>query len=201
MSTEQRLGILLPEDGPPDYEWYTLDQSLDYQDGFLPALEIGKVASDGYHETRALTALGSVERLTPIGNDLVNRGANALVWACTSASFIGGLDWAEAQASELRRRLGMPVTSTSLAFRHALSTLEYYEVDVLSAYPDEVTECLIKFLHECDVRVRQASALDCAYAADSHELDIVGEVRAFAAKRKILRRRCCCLIRRSIHCR
>lgn len=60
-----------------------------------------------------LLRLGEVEQ----GN------AKAVVWACTSASFIGGLEWAQTQSATLASRLGMPITSTALAFQEALAVL------------------------------------------------------------------------------
>ncbi|TFH85199.1 decarboxylase [Billgrantia azerbaijanica] len=182
MPTRQRLGILLPDDGPTDYEWYALNRSAAFQAGELPAIEVGKVASDGHHEHGALTALGAPERLAPIGESLVNEtGAGAVVWACTSGSFIGGLEWAEAQSRELERRLGVPVTSTALAFRDALAALGARSVDLLGAYPQAVTQALAYFLGESRVTVEHVKALECSYAADSNRMDIMAEVRAFCA--------------------
>ena len=120
MSHDGCLGILLPEDGPTDYEWYELGPASDTED--LPRIEVGKVPSDGHHEPAALMALGATDRLSPVGEGLVSeKGPRAVVWACTSGSFIGGLAWARAQAGELENRLGVPVTSTALAFLEALS--------------------------------------------------------------------------------
>ncbi|WP_163561047.1 hypothetical protein [Halomonas sp. NO4] len=182
MPTQQRLGILLPDDGPTDYEWYDLNRSAACQAGELPAIEVGRVPSDGHHEHGALTALGAPDRLAPTGENLVNEtGAGAVVWACTSASFIGGLEWAEAQSRELERRLGVPVTSTALAFRDALAVLGAHSVDLLGAYPQAVTQALAYFLGESRVTVEHVKALDCPYAADSHRMDILAEVRAFCA--------------------
>ncbi|MFC3282330.1 aspartate racemase/maleate isomerase family protein [Litchfieldella rifensis] len=183
MSISGGLGILLPEDGPPDYEWYALDRSSAFQKGELPSVKVGQVKSDGHHEPAALTALGAIERLSSVGEPLVRKeGAQAVVWACTSGSFIGGRDWAMAQASELEKVLGVPVTSTALAFQDALSTLGYRQVDVLSPYPEAVTDRLVGFLREGGVTVENVKALDCLYAADSHQVDIVEEVRVFCAE-------------------
>ena len=173
------LGILLPDDGPDDYEWLTLaDQTDD-----LPRLALGRVASDGHHAPAALLALGAVERLAPEGERLVEEaGARAVVWACTSASFIGGLGWARDQRAGLEARLGVPVTSTALAFLEALDALGHERVDLLSPYPDGVTLRLESFLREAGVGVVHDKVLDCPYAADSHRADILEEVRRFAAR-------------------
>ncbi|WP_148254765.1 aspartate racemase/maleate isomerase family protein [Aidingimonas lacisalsi] len=179
MSPQSCLGILLPEDGPTDYEWYTLNASAEADE--LPTIEVGQIPSDGLHAPGALLALGATERLTPVGERLVNRhGVDAVVWACTSASFIGGLDWARAQSVQLESVLGVPVISTALAFHEALAALGCREVDLLSPYPDEVTRQLMRFLEEGGVAVEHVEALDCTYAADSHQADIVGAVSDFA---------------------
>lgn len=185
MTSNARLGILLPEDGPPDYEWYSLDRSSAFQKGELPAIKVGQVESDGHHELAALMALGATARLAVVGEPLVREGgAQAVVWACTSGSFIGGRAWAITQAGELEKILGVPVTSTALAFQDALSALDYRHVDVLSPYPEAETLRLVEFLHEGNVTVGKVKALDCPYAADSHQVDIVQEVHAFCAEDK-----------------
>ncbi|TLF45985.1 hypothetical protein FEI13_17315 [Halomonas urmiana] len=173
------LGILLPDDGPDDYEWITLAERAHE----LPRLALGRVTSDGHHAPAALLALGAVERLAPPGERLVEQaGARAVVWACTSASFIGGLGWAHDQCTALEARLGVPVTSTALAFLEALDALGHDRVDLLSPYPDDVTLRLVSFLREGGVGVVDDKTLDCPYAADSHRADILEEVRRFGAR-------------------
>lgn len=185
MSFNSCLGVLLPEDGPPDYEWYGLDQTPAFQRGELPRVEVGKVNSDGHHEHTALMALGATDRLATVGEGLVKEGgAQAVIWACTSGSFIGGLEWATRQSKELEKILGVPVTSTVLAFKDAISVLGYRHVDILSPYPEDVTQQLVEFLQEGGVTVGHVKALDCPYAADSHQLNVLEEVRAFCAAHK-----------------
>lgn len=175
---EQCLGILLPDDGPDDYEWYSLGAAWPDPES-LPRLEIGKIPSDGHHTPSALLALGAPQRLAPAGTRLVGQGAQAVVWACTSASFVGGLAWAREQVRALQAALGVPVTSTALAFLEALEALGHDHVDLLSPYPDDVTLRLVSFLREAGVTVRHAKALDCPYAADSHRADLPAEIRRF----------------------
>ncbi|PMR75185.1 hypothetical protein [Billgrantia endophytica] len=179
------LGILLPDDGPTDYEWYELGQGTVPGEQDLPRIEVGKIPSDGHHEREALTALGAVDRLSPVGRALVREGgAQAVVWACTSGSFIGGLEWARAQSRDLEATLGVPVTSTALAFHEALAALGQRRVDLLSPYPDDVTRQLVAFLHDGGVTVERVRVLDCPYAADSHQADIAEEVRQFCREQQ-----------------
>ncbi|TDR52731.1 maleate isomerase [Halomonas ventosae] len=179
MSPQSCLGILLPDDGPDDYEWYTLGDGV----AGLPRIQVGKVQSDGHHAPAALLALGEVERLALVGRRLVEEGgAEAVVWACTSASFIGGLAWAREQSEALSSRLDVPVTSTALAFHEALAAFGHAQVDLLSPYPDDVSLRLVSFLREGGVTVVNDKALDCPYAADSHRADLGAEVRRFCAR-------------------
>ncbi|SHK06196.1 hypothetical protein [Halomonas caseinilytica] len=173
------LGILLPDDGPDDYEWYA-PECLE-GGSRLPHIAVGGIPSDGHHTTTALLALGATERLQPAGEALVRRhDIGALVWACTSGSFIGGLSWAWRQVHELEETLGVPVTSTALAFGEAFEALGCRSLDLLSPYPDDVTLRLVSFLRESGIEVVHSHALDCPYAADSNTADILGEVRRFS---------------------
>lgn len=179
-SSAHSLGVLLPEDGPDDYEWYRMKHLAKRFDAALPSLRVGPVPSDGHHDPQALRALGSPQRLTPVARELNADGTlQGCVWACTSASFIGGLHWARAQAAQLQGALNIPVTSTALAFVDACAVLGQREVDLLSAYPEPVTRRLVSFLREAGIHCRYVKALDCAYAADSHRLDISDEIESF----------------------
>lgn len=177
------LGVLLPEDGPDDYEWYHLDRLAERFGAELPPVSVGPVPSDGHHDLQALRALGSIQRLVPIVENLKARASpQGVIWACTSGSFSGGLGWAHDQAEGLRAATGVPTTSTALAFVDAWEALGHRQVDLLSAYPEPVTNQLVTFLHEAGIGCRQVKALDCVYAADSHQLNVVDEVRAFCAQ-------------------
>lgn len=180
MASEQCVGILLPDDGPDDYEWYTLDTVLEH----LPAMHVAGVTSDGLHTPEALTDLGSVARLLPQAESLVAQGCGAVIWACTSASFIGGLDWARRQRDALADALGVPASSTALAVRDLLRAAGWTRIDLLGPYPDEVTQRLSHFLAESGIEVRDVHSLDNLYARDSHDADIPGALRAFGRRRR-----------------
>ena len=179
-SSARILGVLLPEDGPDDYEWYGMERLAQRFDATLPSVRVGPVPSDGHHDPRALRALGSPQRLIPVASELNADGnLHGCVWACTSASFIGGLHWAREQAAQLQRALDIPVTSTALAFVDACVVLAQREVDLLSAYPEPVTRRLVAFLLDAGIHCRRVKALECAYAADSHRLEIGDEIESF----------------------
>lgn len=101
MSEHGAIGILLPDDGP-DYKWYRLNELI----SGLPDISVGRIRSQGLHEAASLRALGQVERLMPQARALVRKGCGVLVWACTSASFIGGLEWVLEQSGPLTGQTG-----------------------------------------------------------------------------------------------
>lgn len=166
------LGIVLPDDGPQRYEWHDLGGWLSARG--LPAdlIAVEGSACDGRHLDASLRQAGAAEVLAPPARALAARGARAVVWACTSGSFIGGLAWAEAQVADLAAASGRPATSTALALVQALRHLGADGVELLSPYPEPVTSRLIGFLAEAGLRTETTRSLDCATSADSHALDL-----------------------------
>jgi len=69
-----------------------------------------------------------------------------VMWACTSGSFVFGWDGAHKQVDEIRRELGVPASSTSLAFVEALRALDVRRVAVAATYPPDVAERFAEFL-------------------------------------------------------
>lgn len=60
------------------------------------------------HRVDALLDLGSAARLADGARELAATGVDAVVWACTSGSFVFGWDGARRQADELGALLGVP---------------------------------------------------------------------------------------------
>ena len=90
------------------------------------------------HRVDALRRMGSAERLVA--------GAESVVWACTSGSFVYGWDGAHEQVRTLARTAGMPASSTSFAFVHALRELRARRVAVGATYPEDVAGLFGDFL-------------------------------------------------------
>jgi maleate cis-trans isomerase len=97
------------------------------------------------HSEDSLLDMGSRERLFE-GASRLPAGISAVVWACTSASFIYGWDGAKAQAAELQDALGLPVSSTSLAFVTAARALGLRRVSIAATYPADITRRFEEFL-------------------------------------------------------
>jgi maleate cis-trans isomerase len=71
---------------------------------------------------------------------------DAVTWACTSGSFVFGLEGARNQASGVAAALGVPASSTSIAFVDALRHLGLHRVAVAASYPEDVARHFVRFL-------------------------------------------------------
>jgi maleate cis-trans isomerase len=175
------VGVILPDDGPFDYEWLRLSSWLEA--GPLQGVRcvVDRSPADGLMIPENLMAIGTETALTPSAKRLANNGAHVIAWACTSGSFVGGRDRALTQVDEIKRVSGLPATSTSVALAEATLSIGAGEVDLLSAYDDVVTELLVGFIREYGIKVVEVRSLGCVHSEDSFAIDLVHEVTAFAA--------------------
>ncbi len=118
------------------------------------------------HRVDALLEMGAIHRLTRGLAELRHHDVDAVVWACTSASFIYGRHGAGQQAAELAQAAGVPASSTSFAFVHALQALGVRSVSVAATYPEDVAGYFVRFLQESEVRVAQVSGRGIVTAAE-----------------------------------
>ncbi|WP_051723500.1 aspartate/glutamate racemase family protein [Streptomyces albus] len=117
--------------------------------GASPAVRLPLVHTDigeDAHRVDALLEMGSAARLAARVADLRARGAQAVVWACTSASFVFGREGAQEQVRELAQVAGLPASSTSFAFAHAVGDLGVERVAVAATYPEDVAGLFTAFL-------------------------------------------------------
>ncbi|MFD0315222.1 maleate cis-trans isomerase family protein [Streptomyces flavalbus] len=98
------------------------------------------------HRVDALREMGSPERLAAGVEELRLTGAEAVVWACTSGSFVHGWEGAHEQVRALARTAGMAASSTSFAFVHAVRELGARRVAVGATYPEDVAQLFADFL-------------------------------------------------------
>ncbi|MFI1353267.1 decarboxylase [Streptomyces sp. NPDC020898] len=105
------------------------------------------------HRVDALLKMGSADRLAAGVEELRLTGAEAVVWACTSGSFVYGWEGAHDQVRALARAAGMPASSTSFAFVHAVRELELRKVAIGATYPADVAELFAEFLTAAGVEV------------------------------------------------
>ncbi|MEU2551147.1 MULTISPECIES: maleate cis-trans isomerase family protein [unclassified Streptomyces] len=94
----------------------------------------------------ALREMGSPERLAAGMERLRLTGAETVVWASTSGSFVHGWEGAQEQVRSLAVMAGMPASSTSFAFVHAAHEIGARRVAVGTTYPEEVAALFADFL-------------------------------------------------------
>jgi maleate cis-trans isomerase len=129
------------------------------------------------HEIDALMDTGAAWRLEDGWASLRHERPGAVMWACTSGSFVFGLDGAREQARRLSTVSSLPASSTSLAFVAALEALGIDRVAVGATYPDDVDERFRTFLEDAGVRVVRIGGLGIMDASDGARLtaaDLVG---------------------------
>ena len=105
------------------------------------------------HRVDALLEMGAAGRLAAKVAEVAERGAQAVVWSCTSASFVFGWEGAKEQVRELSTTAGLPASSTSFAFVHAARELGLRRVAVAATYPEDVAELFATFLKAAGVEV------------------------------------------------
>lgn len=105
------------------------------------------------HRVDALLEMGSAQRLAAGVEQLRLSGAEAVVWACTSGSFVYGWQGAHDQIRALARTAGMPASSTSFAFVHAVREIGARRVAIGATYPEDVAELFASFLRSAGVEV------------------------------------------------
>ncbi|NJP50745.1 decarboxylase [Streptomyces sp. SBST2-5] len=132
------------------------------------------------HRVDALREMGSAERLAAGAAELRHAGADAVVWACTSGSFVLGWEGAHQQVRSLALAAGMPASSTSFAFVNAAREIEVRRVAVGATYPDDVAELFAGFLRAGGLEVTGVRSSGIITAA---EVGTWGEEEVFALAR------------------
>lgn len=117
------------------------------------------------HRVDALLDIGSGDVLAE-GVRSLPGPVDAVVWACTSGSFVFGWDGATAQVAALGATAGVPASSTSFAFTDACAHLGITRVAVGATYPDDVAARFVEFLGAAGVEVLSLSARGIVTAAE-----------------------------------
>lgn len=156
------LGFLYPGHSAED-DYPRVEQSLG-SDIRLTVVhtDIGEDA----HRVDALLEMGSAERLKAGVEELRLSGAEAVVWACTSGSFVQGRQGAHEQVQGLARAAGIPASSTSFAFAHAVQEIGARRVAIGATYPEDVAALFAAFLKEAGTEVVALSASGIVTAAE-----------------------------------
>ncbi|MDQ0796219.1 decarboxylase [Streptomyces sp. B1I3] len=107
---------------------------------------IGTGVGQGASRLEALREAGAPERLAAGVEELRLAGAESLVWASTNGSFVYGWDGAHQQVAGLARAAGLPASSTSFAFVHAVGELGAGRVAVASLDAEDIAPLFADFL-------------------------------------------------------
>lgn len=135
--------------------------------------------ADGDSRTvEALRAAGAPDRLAAGVEELRMAGAESVVWASTGGSFAYGWDGGHEQIAGLARAAGLPASSASFAFVHAVRELGATRVAVAASYPEDLAALFAGFLESGGVEVAavRGSGLIRASEAAAADVELVKEL-------------------------
>lgn len=157
------VGLLYPGHAAED-DFPRIEILLD-TDIRLPLFATG-TGEDAYRAD-ALREQGTPARLAEGVEELRLAGAEALLWASSGGSFAPGWEGAHEQVATLARAAGLPSSSTSLGFGHAVRELGAGRVAVAAPYPEDVTGLFAEFLASAGVEVVAAVSGGAASSAEA----------------------------------
>ncbi|MFI9149879.1 decarboxylase [Streptomyces sp. NPDC053367] len=161
------LGFLCPGDHPKD-DYPRIEQLLASD---IRVDVIGTATDEDARRVEVLRRTGSVDRLTADVEALRLAGAEAVVWASTSGSFVHGWEGAHEQVRSLALAAGMPASATSFAFVHAAQEIGVRRVAVAATYPDDVAGLFAQFLRSAGLEVVSVRAAGVGSAAEAGAWD------------------------------
>ncbi|MFI6867745.1 maleate cis-trans isomerase [Nocardia sp. NPDC050406] len=129
-------------------------------------LRVAHIYGTDLHAVPELLELGSPAKLREGVELLAVHEPAAIVWACTSGSFVYGPEGAREQVRELAEVAGVPASSTSFAFVHAARALGLETVAVAASYPDDVAALFVEFLAAHGIRVVSMTSAGIDTAAE-----------------------------------
>ncbi|MDS1113005.1 maleate cis-trans isomerase [Gordonia westfalica] len=131
---------------------------------------ITEIESDD-HTVDAMAAVGEQDRLADGVRRAKADNPASVMWACTSGSFVYGLDGARRQVADIAALAGRPASSTSLAFVDACHRLGLSRVAIAATYPDPLASRFIGFLADGGIEVISLRANDIETASEAGILD------------------------------
>jgi maleate isomerase len=134
-----RIGILFPADGANDDDFWRL---------VPPGVTVHIARTRPLADDFSIDAYGQLA-----GEDVESQAAllglirpNSIAYACTSGSFIRGVEYDQDISARVRRASGAPATTTSSAMLSALRALGVRRVAVATPYRSIINERLAAFL-------------------------------------------------------
>nr|WP_163507933.1 maleate cis-trans isomerase [Fodinicola acaciae] len=129
-------------------------------------LRVEHTYGEDLHAIDELLDLGNPDRLSEGASRLRPYAPAAVIWACTSGSFVYGWDGAQRQADGLAEAAGVPASSTSFAFVRAAAALDVRKVAIAASYPEEVAARFVDFLAAGGIEVLRMSSHGIKTAAE-----------------------------------
>lgn len=129
-------------------------------------LRVVHIYGTDLHAVPELLDLGSPARLREGAALLAEYEPNAVVWACTSGSFVYGPEGAREQVRGLAEAAAAPASSTSFAFVNAARAIGVTRVAVCASYPDDVARLFVEFLAAEGIEVLSMSSAGIDTAAE-----------------------------------
>lgn len=156
------VGLLYPGFGAED-DFPALESRLE---GAVRLPLVHTSVGEDAHRVDALLDLGSAPRLADGAAALSEHEPDSVMWACTSGSFVFGWEGARDQVAGVADALGLPVSSTSIAFVEALKALDLKQVAVAASYPEDVAVHFVEFLGRGGAEVVSFGSHDIYTAAE-----------------------------------
>ncbi|MFI1889136.1 aspartate racemase/maleate isomerase family protein [Streptomyces jumonjinensis] len=157
------VGLLYPGRRAED-DYPRLEVLLD-SDIRLPVVRTD--AGEDAQRVDALLATGTADRLAAGIAELRLAGAESLVWASASGSFVYGWEGAHQQIRTLARAAGLPASSASFGFVHAVRKLGVSRVAVGATYPQDITAHFTEFLRTAGIEVVASRSSGVRTAAEA----------------------------------
>lgn len=162
-----RLGFLYPGHAAEDD--YPLMGTM-----VVPAAQVSLVHTEfieDAHTVKALTEMGSVGRLSKGAEALADSSIESVLWTSTSASFVLGLDGISTQIEALEKILGVPASTTAMAFARAVKAIDAEKVAIAATYPEDIAERFREFLNHFDIHVVHHASQGIVTAAEVGTLE------------------------------
>jgi maleate cis-trans isomerase len=161
------VGLLYPGFGAED-DFPALEERLrDAGSSEVSLPLVHTSVGEDAHRVDALLDLGGHTRLVDGARVLAaEHRLDSVMWACTSGSFVFGWDGARRQVEDLATAIGVPASSTSLAFVEACRALGVSRVSIAASYPEDVAEHFRGFLQHGGIEVTAMGSHDIYTAAE-----------------------------------
>jgi len=157
------VGLLYPGVGADD-DFVFLEETTS---GAIRLPLVRTAGGDVAHLVDELLIVGGSDNLLAGARELSGETPDAIMWACTSGSFVYGWQGAHEQAAEVSLASGIPASSTSIAFAQACRALSIDKVAVAASYPDDLAQHFKRFLADAGI---------CVVSFESNDIATAGEV-------------------------